>query len=442
MAIDQGKTSLRNSLDQLARQSGQSLEDLKPPTFRPPYIPLPLAAAAGPNVGRWYRPERRLPCHDEHVALQARFDEFGGWRRPLYYARSSAARECIEREARAVRNAAGLFDASPLGKLEVSGPDALEFLDRLYVNNLRSLKVGQVRYVLMLRDNGVVMDDGTVARLGPEEFWVTTTSGNAERVYLWMREWSECEWPRLKVLITPVTPAWGTVTLSGPKARSILTRVGTDIDLGPGAFPHMTFREGVLANISARICRVSFTGEVSYEINVRVTETPALWQALQEGGTAEGVTAHGVEALNVLRTEKGYLHIGADTDATTTPLDLGWESVIERKRGDFIGRRALVLPEYQRADRLHLVGLATVDPSARLVNGAHLIHPHLRRSEGYLTSACFSPTLDRYLALARLERGRQRMGEEELLAYDQGITTAVRVVRPTFYDPENLRLQG
>jgi sarcosine oxidase subunit alpha len=441
MAIDQGKTSLRNSLDQLAQQSGQSLANLRPPTFRPPYIPLPLAAAAGPDVGRWYRPERRLPCHAEHVALQARFDEFGGWRRPLYYARSPHSSECVEGEIHAVRSAAGLFEASPLGKLEVSGPDALEFLNRMYVNNLTSLSVGRVRYVLMLRDNGVVMDDGTVARLGPDEFWVTTTSGNAERVYLWMREWAECEWPRLKVLITPVTTAWGTVTLSGPRARAILSRLGTDIDLGPGAFPHMTFRAGMLANISVRICRVSFTGEVSYEINVPANKTAVLWRALREAGAIEGVTAQGVEALNVLRTEKGYLHIGADTDATTTPLDLGWDSVIQRKPGDFVGRRALVLPEYQRPDRLHLVGLATIDPHARLINGAHLIHPSVRRSEGYVTSACFSPTLQHSVALARLERGRQRMGEE-LLAYDQGITTPVRVVNPAFYDPENLRLQG
>jgi sarcosine oxidase subunit alpha len=256
-----------------------------------------------------------------------------------------------------------------------------------------------------------------------------------------MREWAECEWPRLKVLITPVTTAWGTVTLSGPKARSILSRAGTDVDLSPGAFPHMTFRAGMLANMSVRICRVSFTGEVSYEINVPADETAVLWQALWEAGSIEGIAAQGLHSLNVLRTEKGYLHIGADTDATTTPLDLGWDSVIQRKPADFVGRRALVLPEYRRPDRLHLVGLATVDPHACLINGAHLIHPSIRRSEGYVTSACFSPTLERSVAVARLERGRERMGEE-LLAYDQGTTTSVRVVNPTFYDPENLRLQG
>ena len=439
MAVDQGKTSLRNALEQLARHSGQSLDDLRPPTYRPPFVPLPLAAAAGPNVGRWYRPERRLPCHAEHVALQAHFDDVGGWRRPLHY--GSSAKECVAAEMRAVRTAAGLFDGSPLGKLEVTGPDALEFLERLYVNSLRSLAPGRVRYVLMLRDNGVVFDDGTVTCIGPQEFLVTTTSGNAERIYLWMREWAECEWPRLKVLITPVTTAWGTVTLSGPGARSILARVATDVDLGKDAFPHMSFREGRVAGIPARIHRVSFTGEVSYEINVSADQTATVWRALQAAGAAEGLRPYGIDALNALRTEKGYLHIGADTDTTTTPLDLGWGAAIERKPQDFIGRGALSLPEYQRPDRLQLVGLVPLDPEAALLNGAHLVRSGVRRSEGYITSACLSPTLGHAVALARLEGGRTRMGEE-LLAYDQRATTRVRVVKPIFYDIEGLRLQA
>lgn len=439
MAVDQGKTSLRNALEQLARQSGQSLSDLRPPTHRPPFVPLPLAAAAGPNVGRWYRPDRRLPCHAEHVALRAHFDDVGGWRRPLHY--GSSAQQCVEAEMRAVRTAAGLFDGSPLGKLEVSGPDALEFLDRLYVNSLRSLSPGRVRYVLMLRDNGVVFDDGTVTCVSPQEFLVTTTSGNAERIYLWMREWAECEWPRLKVLVTPVTTAWGTVTLSGPRARSILTRVATSVDLGKDTFPHMSFREGQVDGIPARIHRVSFTGEVSYEINVPADQTPAVWRSLQAAGAADGLRPYGIDALNALRTEKGYLHIGADTDATTTPLDLGWGTVIERKPRDFIGRGALSLPEYQRPDRLQLVGLEPLDPGGAWRNGAHLVRPGVRRSEGYITSSCLSPTLGHAVALARLEGGRARMGEE-LLAYDQGVTTRVRVVKPVFYDTEGLRLQA
>jgi sarcosine oxidase subunit alpha len=441
MAVDQGKTSLRNSLEQLAGLSNVPLADLKPPTYRPPYSPLPLAMAAGPNTGRWYRPERHLPCHAVHVRLQGKFDDVGGWRRPLHYARAGDPKECIESEIRAVRTGAGLFDSSPLGKIEVSGPDALEFLDRLYVNNLKTLQVGRIRYVLMLRDDGTVLDDGTVARLAQEEYLVTTTSGNAARAYLWMREWAECEWPALRVIITPITTGWGSITVSGPAARAVLAGVGTDVELSAAALPHMSIRTGSAGGLEARICRVSFTGELSYEVNVAADRTAALWQALEVAGEPHGLQPYGIDALNVLRTEKGYLHIGAETDATTTPLDLGWAPLIERKSGDFIGKGALSLAEYRRADRLHLVGLVGVDTSATLATGAHLIRSKSGPSEGYLTTACFSPTLGHAIALARLERGRERIGTE-LWSFDQGVATLVRVVDPTFYDSDNTRLNS
>ena len=441
MAVDQGKTSLRNSLEQLAGLSNVPLAHLKPPTYRPPYSPLPLSMAAGPNTGRWYRPERRLPCHAEHVRLRGQFDDMGGWRRPLHYTRAGDPKECIEGEIRAVRTGAGLFDSSPLGKIEVSGPDALEFLDRLYVNNLKTLQVGRIRYVLMLRDNGTILDDGTVARLAQEEYLVTTTSGNAARAYLWMREWAECEWPALRVIVTPVTTGWGSITVSGPRARAVLAGAGTDVDLSTAALPHMSIRTGSVGGLEARICRVSFTGEPSYEINVPADRTAALWQALEAAGEPHGLRPYGIDALNVLRTEKGYLHVGAETDATTTPLDLGWGPLIERKSGDFIGKGALSLAEYRRADRLHLVGVVGVDTRTTLAAGAHLIGSKSGPSEGYLTSACFSPTLGHVIALARLERGRERIGAE-LLAFDQGAATPVRVVNPTFYDPDNTRLNS
>ncbi len=438
MAVDQGKTSMRNALEQLATLSCRSLRDLRPPTYRPPFVPMPLAITAGPNVERWYRPERLLPCHTEHVSLGAYFDDVGGWRRPGYYGAPANRDRCVEREVRAVRTAAGLFDASPLGKIEVNGRDAREFLGRLCVNDLTSLSPGRVRYVVLLRDNGAVMDDGTVTCVGPEEFLVTTTSGNADRAYLWMREWAECEWPRLRVLITPVTTAWGTVTLAGPKSRDILTRVTTGADLTKESFPHMSFREGWVDGVPARIHRVSFTGEVSYEISVPADQTVRLWRALQSAGAPDGLQPYGIDALDVMRTEKGYILVGADTDSTTTALDIGWGAVVERKSQDFIGRRALVLPEYQRADRLQLVGVVSVDPKEPLINGAHLIRGSVARSEGYLTSARFSPTLGYAVALARLEGGMARVNEE-LLAYDQGATTRVRVVKPIFYDVANLR---
>ena len=382
-----------------------------------------------------------MPCHAEHERLRANFDDVGGWRRPLHYARTGSAKECMEAEIHAVRTGAGLFDSSPLGKIEVSGPDALEFLDRLYVNNLKTLEVGKIRYVLMLRENGTVMDDGTVARRAEDEYLITTTSGNATRAYLWMREWAECEWPSLQVIVTQVTTGWGSITVSGPAARAVLTGAGTDVDLSAAALPHMSLRTGFVDGLEARICRVSFTGEISYEVNVPADCTSALWRALQEAGEPHGVRPYGIDALNVLRTEKGYLHIGAETDATTTPLDLGWGPVIERKSGDFIGKGALSLPEYRRADRLHLVGVVGVATRTHLAAGAHLIRAKSRRSEGYLTTSCFSPTLGHAVALARLERGRERI-DEELLAFDQDVETPVRIVAPSFYDPRNARLNG
>jgi sarcosine oxidase, subunit alpha len=437
MAVDQGKTSQRNALDQLALRTHRTLHDLKPPTYRPPYIPLPLTVAAGPNAGRWYRPVRTLPGHDEHSRLQAHFDDVGGWRRPLYY--GTTAGQCTQSEITAVRQGVGLFDSSPLGKFELTGPGALEFLNRLCVNNLKTLAIGRIRYVMLLRDDGTVLDDGTVARIAEQHFLLTTTSGNAERAERWLREWAQCEWPQLEVLITPVTTTWGSITISGPKARAVLQRAAPGLDLDYERFPHMSHRAGDVAQQAARICRVSFTGEVSYEINVAADSVERVWRRLLDAGQPDHIQPYGIDALNILRTEKGYLHVGADTDATTTPLDLGWGPLIDRKEEDFIGRSALGLAEYRRTERLHLVGIQATDPRAPLLAGAHLLGSGRGRSEGYVTSACFSPTLGSFIALARLERGREREGAE-LWVYDQGNSTPARVVPPTLYDPRNLRL--
>jgi sarcosine oxidase, subunit alpha len=437
MAVDQGKTSQRNALDQLATRTHRTLRDLKPPTYRPPFVPVPLMVAAGPSVGRWYRPVRTLPCHDEHARLQAHFDDVGGWRRPRYY--GMAAGQCTQSEIKAVRQGVGLFDSSPLGKFELTGPGALEFLNRVCVNNLTTLAIGRIRYVMLLRDDGTVLDDGTVARIAERHFLLTTTSGNAERTQRWLREWAHCEWPQLEVLITPVTTTWGSITLSGPKARAVLQRAAPGLDLDPERFSHMSHCAGDIAEQAARICRVSFTGEVSYEINVAADTIESVCRRLLDAGQPDHIQPYGIDALNILRTEKGYLHVGADTDATTTPLDLGWGPLIDRKEADFVGRSALGLAEYRRSDRLHLVGVRANDPRAPMLAGAHLLGSVSGRSEGYLTSACFSPTLGCFIALARLERGREREGAE-LWVYDQGKTTQARVVPFTFYDPRNLRL--
>jgi sarcosine oxidase subunit alpha len=340
-----------------------------------------------------------------------------------------------------VRERAGLFEGSPLGKIEVVGPDAGEFLDRIYANTMSTLKLGRCRYGLMLNELGVIIDDGVTARLDEQRFLVGTTGAGADRIAAWLEEWRQCEWPDLRILIAPVTTAWGVVTLTGPKARDILRAAGTDIELDPAAFPHMSLREGVVADIPARVFRVSFTGEVSYEINVPAGRTSQLWIALQAAGAPLGLEPVGIEAWMLLRTEKGYVHVGADTDGSTSPDDIGWGHVLKREK-DFVGRRSLTRPENLRPDRLQLVGLEAIGSSEALPIGAHLRAPSLQQgSEGYVTSSGFSPVLGHGVALAMVRGGRGRLGEELKVLTDRG-PRAARVIRPGVYDPKGDRLNA
>ncbi|MEA1672718.1 sarcosine oxidase subunit alpha family protein [Nitrospirillum sp. BR 11163] len=444
MAVDQGKTSNVNGLAILARQCGLSIPRTGTTRFRPPYTPVTLSAFRGPYRANLFRPRRLMPAHDWHQAHGAVFEDFSGWQRPAHYLRPGEDRDqAVRREALAVRTAAGLFEGSPLGKIEVKGPDAADFLDRVYVNTMSTLKLGRLRYGLMANENGVIMDDGVVARLAPDHFLVGTSSGNAGRVAEWLEEWLQCEWTGLRVLTAPVTSAWATLTLTGPRARAILDQVGVDFDPGAQHFPHMAFRDGHVAGIPARVARVSFTGEVSYEINVPAGEGTALWRRIMTVGAPLGLQPVGVDAWMDLRTEKGYLHVGADTDGTTTPLDVGWGPVIARKAKDFVGKRSLMRPDALRGDRLNFVGLEPVDPTQPLPVGAQLT---LDAAEGgptggHVTSGCVSAVLGRPVALAMIRGGRDRMNQ---LAWVLGPSSPIpaRIVPPLFYDPEGERLNA
>jgi sarcosine oxidase subunit alpha len=299
MAPDQGKTSNVNALAIMASLTGKGIGETGTTRFRFPFAPIPISSMAGIRRGELFRPLRQMPAHDRHVAAGAVFEDFGGWQRPACYPRPGEShRDAEQREARTVREAAGLFEASPLGKIEIVGPDAARFLDLIYCNAMSSLKVGRVRYGLMLNELGVVIDDGVCARLSEQHFLICTSSGGAGRITEWLEEWRQCEWPDLDLVIAPVTSAWGVLTLSGPDARDILVRVGTDIDLTPAAFPHMSFRQGTVGGLRARILRVSYTGDLSYEINVPARSTPALWDRIMAGGAnrgaayREGISAH------------------------------------------------------------------------------------------------------------------------------------------------------
>jgi sarcosine oxidase subunit alpha len=384
-----------------------------------------------------------MPGQAWHEAHAPVWEEFGGWDRPAAYVRpGESLNDAAEREALHVRTHVGLFEASPLGKIELYGPDAASFLDLMYVGTMSTLAIGQARYGLLLREDGVIFDDGIVARLGEQHFWVNTTSGGAERVALAFEEWLQCEYVDHRVLVTPVTSAWGNVTVAGPKAWALLQAAGLDAALAPTEMRHMTCREVNHGGVAIRVLRASFSGELGYEINVPAQHTQALLEQLWRAGQPFGVMPYGVEALMILRTEKGYLHLGADTDGTTFPGDVGLDRGIDKKAANFVGRRSLLRPVATDPDRMQLVGLLPQDRSSRLPVGAHItVHAPPGPIEGYVTSSVFSPVLGHPVALAMLKRGGQRLGEH-VTAYHLGSPFAAEVVKTPFFDVAGDRLNG
>jgi len=442
MSVDQGKTGNLNTLLTFAELTGRRPADLGMTTYRPPYTPIALGAIAGRQTGERYAPRRLLPAHEAHAMQGAHWWEAGGWMRPACYPRQGESLpDAIRREAIAVRSNAGIFDASPLGKIEVTGPDAARFLDWFYINNVRTLEPGRLRYGLMLNEAGVVIDDGTIACLGPERFVVTTTSGGASRIAAWLEEWRQCEWPQMKVFVVPVTTQWAAIALSGPCARDVLSCFETDIAIDAGSLPHMSIREGRFAGVETRLYRVSFSGELGYEIHVPARYGGALWEALMSAGAGIGIAPYGIETLLLLRLEKGFLHVGVDTDGTSTPADVGWGGVAARKSADFIGKRSLGRIDSQRADRLQLIGLTAAGADV-LQPGAHVRCAGTSEgSDGWVTSAAMSPNLDRPIALALLRGGRARLGET-VTVHDLDRQALATIVPTSFYDPEGARLHA
>lgn len=442
MAVDQGKTSNLGALSLLAQLTGRSPGEVGTTTARPQFMPVTMGAIAGNRRGDFYRPAKRLAAHDWHAGEGAVFDDYGAWKRPAFYGddRDSS----IAREVLAVRQSVGFFDGSPLGKIEVKGPDAARFLDRIYVNNVLTLKPGRVRYGLMLNENGVVIDDGVFVRLGEDHFLVNTTSGNAERIAAWLEEWHQCEFFDMRLVLSNVTSQWAVATLAGPDARAVLQSLPGLIDLSTASFPHLSFAAGHLADgMPYRLQRVSFSGEQSYELSVPSNRAVSIFERLQAAAAPGKLVPIGVEALMVLRTEKGFVHVGVDTDGTTNPLDIGFGAVVDRKRRDFIGARSLARPNDRRADRRQLVGFELLDRTASVPAGAHFVTGSNgeRRSEGFVTSACDSPTLGRTVGIGLIEGGFGRKGEE-VLVYDSGRSLSARLVDPCFYDPSGERMRA
>lgn len=443
MATDQGKTSNINAIVLMGKATGRAPQQVGTTKFRPPFKPVTINALVGGRKGERFRPLKRLSAHAFHVKHGALFEEFGGWQRPSAYPKSGENLfAAAERETISVRNGVGLFDASPLGKIEIYGPDAARFLDLMYVGNMSSLAIGSARYGALLNENGVVIDDGIVTRLGSNHFWVNTTSGGAERAVLGFEEWLQCEFFDLRVFVVPQTSQWGNVTVSGPNAWRLLSKLSFDADLRPQAMKHMTMRELRYDGYPIRVLRASFNGELGYEINLPASQVNALLEKFWLAGQELNVCVYGLEALMIMRTEKGFLHIGADTDGTTLPGDVGLARAVDKKAANFIGRRSLVRPAGMDRDRLQLVGLQPVDRATLLPVGAHLsLRPPPSEAEGMVTSSCFSPTLKQPIALAMLKRGNERLGEK-LRVWHLGMAIEAEVVKQQFFDPAGERLNG
>lgn len=449
-AHDQGKTSGVIASGITAELLGVPIEKLGTTTFRPPYTPVAFAALAGRDRGALFDPERTTALHDWHVAKGAVFEDVGQWKRPRYYPQpGEELDDAVLRECAAVRTSVGILDGSTLGKIDVSGRDAAELLDRIYTNLMSSLKVGSVRYGVMCGVDGMVIDDGTVMRLADDRFLVYTTTGGAAKILDWMEEWLQTEWPQLQVSLASVTDHWATFPVVGPRSRDVIGDVFGDVDVSNEAFPFMTWRETVLDGVPMRLGRVSFSGELAYEVNVSWWHAPAVWDRLMAAGATYNITPYGTETMHVLRAEKGYPIIGQDTDGTVTPQDLGMSWAVSKKKLDFIGKRSFSRAENQNPLRKQLVGLLPVDRVSRLPEGSQIVEfcdgnalpPPPVPMLGHVTSSYLSAELGRTFALALVKAGQSRIGETLHVPVD-GALIPVEVTGSVLVDPEGARRDG
>jgi len=444
MATDQGKTSNMGELAIASETLSRPVVEVGLTTFRPPYTPTSFGAFAGRSRGNLFDVTRKSPTDSWAQMHGAVFEPVSLWRRARYFPQNGEdMHAAVARECKATRTSIGISDASTLGKIEVVGPDAAEFLNRIYTNAWTKLGVGRCRYGLMLGEDGYIFDDGVVGRLAQDRFHVTTTTGGAPRVMAHMEDYLQTEWPDLKVWLTSITEQWAVIALNGPNVRKLIEPFVEGIDLGKEAFPHMAIREGRIFGVPTRLFRVSFTGELGFEINVPSRYGLAVWERLIEVGAKYGIVPYGTETLHVLRAEKGYIIVGQETDGTQTPDDVGMAWAIDKNKPDFVGKRSLVRPDMLVSNRKQLVGLRTNDPKRVLEEGAQIVatatvSPPVEMI-GHVTSSYWSEALQHSIAMAVVEGGRARMGAELHVPMPDGVHS-VQVVEPVFYDPEGGRL--
>jgi len=446
MATDQGKTSNLNALAIMANIQGVSIPEVGTTTFRPPFTPLTLGAVGAQESRELFIQERHTPMHEWHVANGAVFEDVGDWKRSWYYpGNGEDMHTAVQRETLAVRKSVGMLDASTLGKIDIQGKDALKLIEMVYTNNWQKLAVGSCRYGLMLNEHGMIFDDGVTTRLGENHYHMTTTTGGAARVMSWLEEWLQTEWPEWEVYCTSVTEQWAVMAINGPKARDLLQEL-TDIDVSKDAFPFMTMREGKVAGVPARVFRISFTGELSYEINVPARYGKHLIESLAEAGKKYDLVPYGTEAMHVLRAEKGFIIVGQDTDGTVTPHDMDMDWIVSKTKIEYLGNRAQQRVDTRRDKRPQLVGLLTEDPAVVLPEGAHIVAEVLdappMQTIGHVTSSYMSPNAGRSIALALLQDGINRKGQSVSLSLMNGEVHSAKVTDTVFVDKEGVRVRG
>jgi sarcosine oxidase, subunit alpha len=442
MATDQGKTANVNAIAAMATLTGRTIDETGTTTYRPPFVPTPMGVIAGRRRGALVNPLRRLPVEAEHRADGAQMREYGGWLRPAWYGPDEPER-AIQREAARARDTVALFDGSSLGKIESIGPDAAKLADFHSYNRLSTLKPGRIRYGFVLQESGVVFDDGVTLRLADDRFLISCSSGHTDAVRMRLELWRQDRFDARRVAVHDTTAQWATLTVTGPRSRDLVEAAGLEIALDDQSLPHMAFATGALDGAPLRVARVSFTGDRSYELSVPARRAASLRARLSEKLPTFGGGLLGLEALMILRAEKGFVVVGKDTDGTTMPHDLGVVAPRDSRVDEYIGKRSLFMPVANDPRRKQLVGLSVAAGEARLPTGAHVTTGagRARRSQGYVTSSYFSPSLGRPIALGLVEAGLSRMGET-VNVYHLGAERRATITAPVALDPEGKRLHA
>jgi len=440
---DQGKLGNINGMAILAQALNKTIPETGTTTFRPNYTPVTFGTFAGRELGEFLDPVRKTAVHEWHVENGAAFEDVGNWKRPWYYPKNGEGMHAaVARESLATRTSVGILDASTLGKIDIQGPDAAKLLNWVYTNPWSKLEVGKCRYGLMLDENGMIFDDGVTVRLADQHYMMTTTTGGAARVLTWLERWLQTEWPDMRVRLASVTDHWATFAVVGPNSRKVLQKVCRDIDFANAAFPFMSYREGTVAGAASRVMRISFSGELAYEVNVPANVGRAVWEALMAAGAEFDITPYGTETMHVLRAEKGYIIVGQDTDGSMTPYDLGMGGLVAKSK-DFLGKRSLTRSDTAKAGRKQLVGLLAEDASFVIPEGSQIVPGPFTGDTapmlGHVTSSYFSPILKRSIAMAVIKGGLDKIGESVMIPLGGGKQMPAKITSSVFYDSEGAR---